>query len=107
VLVFRNDYSIAFCGGRGGSDEYHGGVAGLDLLVTARNFGVVLATLALAIDDDDGEVGVEEGEGAVLEGAGGVALGVDVADLFDFEGALVGDVLVAPLSEYEHASRVL
>tara|TARA_R110002072_G_scaffold246020_3_gene405279 strand:+ start:626 stop:871 length:246 start_codon:yes stop_codon:yes gene_type:complete len=81
VLIFRYDYCAGLGAGLGAGDEYLGGVAGFDLVVAARYFVVVLV---FAVDYDDGEVGVQEGEGAVLEGARGVALGVDVADFFDF-----------------------
>jgi hypothetical protein len=43
---------------------------------------------------------VDQGEGAVLEFAGGIGLGVDVGDFLELEGALPGDgVLVAAAQE--------
>lgn len=40
----------------------------------------------IAAEGDDGEIGVDEGNRAVLHLAGRVAAGVEVRDLFKFEG---------------------
>ena len=52
-------------------------------------------------DADDGEVFVDEGVGAVLHLAGGVAFGVDVGDLLELEGTLEGDGVVDAAAEEE------
>ena len=57
-------------------------------------------------DDDDGEGLVDEGVGAVLHLAGGVALGVDVGDLFELEGALERDGVVDAAAEEEEVAGV-
>ncbi len=55
-------------------------------------------------DADDGEGFVDEGVGAVLHFAGGVAFGVDVADLFELEGAFEGDGVVDAAAEEEEVA---
>ena len=52
-------------------------------------------------DADYGEGLVDEGVGAVLHLAGGVAFGVDVGDLFEFECAFEGDGVVDAAAEEE------
>ena len=52
-------------------------------------------------DADDGEGFVDEGVGAVLHLAGGVAFGVDVGDLLELEGAFEGDGVVDAAAEEE------
>ena len=52
-------------------------------------------------DADAGERLVDEGVGAVLHFAGGVAFGVDVADLLELEGTLEGDGVVDAAAEKE------
>ena len=52
-------------------------------------------------DADDGESFVDEGVGAVLHLAGGVAFGVDVGDLLELEGAFEGDGVVDAAAEEE------
>jgi hypothetical protein len=52
-------------------------------------------------DADDGEGLVDEGVGAVLHLAGGVAFGVDVGDLLELEGAFEGDGVVDAAAEEE------
>ena len=87
VFIFRDDHcgscgvGIGVCVWLLCSYYYLGRVTSFDFLVAARYFVVVLI---FAIDYDDGEVGVEESEGSVFEGAGGVALSVNVAYFFDF-----------------------
>lgn len=68
---------------RGESED--GASSGLDFHEVAEHLfkGAFVAAHA-----DDSEVGVDEGDGAMLHFAGGVALGVDVADLLEFEGGL-------------------
>ena len=57
-------------------------------------------------DGDQRHLGVEQRDGAVLQLAGRIALGVDVADLLELEGALERDrVADAPADEHE-AARV-
>ena len=55
-------------------------------------------------DADDGEGFVDEGVGAVLHLAGGVAFGVDVGDLLELEGAFEGDGVVDAAAEEEERS---
>lgn len=58
-------------------------------------------------DADYGERFVDEGVGAVLHLAGGVAFGVDVGDLLQLEGAFEGDGVVdAPAEEEEVVGAV-
>src|ERR1039458_2866404 len=52
-------------------------------------------------DADDGEGLVDEGVGAVLHLAGGVAFGVDVGDFFQLERAFEGDGVVDAAAEEE------
>ena len=52
-------------------------------------------------DADDGEGLVDEGVGAVLHLAGGVAFGVDVGDLLELERAFEGDGVVDAAAEEE------
>ena len=52
-------------------------------------------------DADDGQRLVDEGVGAVLHLSGGVALGVDVADLLELESALEGDGVVDAAAQEE------
>ena len=52
-------------------------------------------------DDDDGKGLVDEGVGAVLHLSGGVAFGVDVADLLELERALERDGVVDAAAEEE------
>ena len=52
-------------------------------------------------DADDGERLVDEGVGAVLHLAGGVAFGVDVGDLLELERAFEGDGVVDSAAEEE------
>ena len=49
---------------------------------------------------------VDEGVGAVFHFAGGVAFGVDVADLFELEGAFEGDGVVDAAAEEEEVAGV-
>jgi hypothetical protein len=66
--------------------------AGGDLLNVAEGFFVLEdaggIVGVLGGDADDGEGFVDEGVGAVLHLAGGVAFGVDVGDLLELECAL-------------------
>lgn len=56
-------------------------------------------------DADDGERLVDEGVGAVLHLAGGVAFGVDVGDLLELERAFEGDGVVDAAAEEEEVVR--
>ena len=58
-------------------------------------------------DADDGEGFVDEGVGAVLHLAGGVAFGVDVGDLLELERAFEGDGVVDAAAEEEEVARVV
>jgi hypothetical protein len=55
-------------------------------------------------DADDGEGFVDEGVGAVLHLAGGVAFGVDVGDLLELECAFEGDGVVDAAAEEEEVA---
>jgi hypothetical protein len=55
-------------------------------------------------DDDDGEGLVDEGVGAVLHLAGGVAFGVDVGDFLELERAFEGDGEVDAAAEVEEVA---
>ena len=55
-------------------------------------------------DADDGEGLVDEGVGAVLHLAGGVAFGVDVGDLLELEGAFERDGVVDAAAEEEEVA---
>ncbi len=72
-------------GGAFGDKGEDGSAAGLDLHEVAEHF---FEGVAVAAHADDDEVGVDEGDRAVFHFAGGIALGIDVADLFKFEGGL-------------------
>ena len=52
-------------------------------------------------DADDGEGFVDEGVGAVLHFAGGVAFGVDVGDFLELERAFEGDGVMDAAAEEE------
>ena len=69
---------------------------GLFVLEDAGGVGGVLGG-----DADDGEGFVDEGVGAVLHLAGGVAFGVDVGDLLELERAFEGDGVVDAAAEEE------
>ncbi len=71
-----------------GGDRDDTAAAGLDLLNIADDF-VVLA--ALGRDEDDGHALIDQRDRAVLHLGGGHALGVDVADFFEFERAFERD----------------
>jgi len=55
-------------------------------------------------DADHGERLVDEGVGAVLHLAGGVAFGVDVGDLLELEGAFEGDGVVDAAAQEEEVA---
>ncbi len=77
-----------------GADGDDAAAPGFDLLDVGEGLFV---DGVLGAEDHHGELAVDEGDGAVLHLAGGVALGVDVADLFELEGPFGGDgELVAP-----------
>ena len=79
--------------------------AGGDLLNVAEGLLVLedggWVGRVLGGDDNDGEGLVDEGVGAVLHLAGGVALGVDVGDLLELERALQRDGVVDAAAEEE------
>ena len=66
----------------------------------------LLEELVRGSDDYDRHVGVNERDGAVLELAGGVALGVDVADLLELQRSLERDGKMHSPAE-EKAARLL
>src|SRR5579883_2269134 len=94
------DFGVAF-----GSERDDLAGARLDLLEVGH--GLFVADDGQGIvgvaggDDDDGQVLVDEGIGAVLHFAGGVALGVNVGDFLQLEGAFEGDGVVDAAAEEE------
>ena len=66
----------------------------------------LLEELVRGGDDHDRHVGVNERDGAVLELSGGVALGVDVADLLELQRPLERDGEMHSPAE-EKAARLL
>src|SRR5579859_664958 len=52
-------------------------------------------------ENDDGKIFVDEGVGAVLHFAGGIAFGVDVRNFLELEGAFEGDGIVNAATEIE------
>ena len=80
-----------------------GTIAGADFVNAAHNLRV---EDVLGHKGNDRGVGIDEGDGAVLELGGRQALGVDIADLFEFEGALVGERLQEPATDEEEAAVV-
>ena len=68
-------------GGAMGSKGEDGAAAGFDFHEVAEHFllGALIAAHAY-----DSEVGVDEGDGAVFHFSGGIAVGIDVGDLFEF-----------------------
>ena len=99
------DVVVAFC--RDGDDP--AGTRG-DLLDVGEGFFVLEDAGGvggvLRGDADDGEGFVDEGVGAVLHLAGGVALGVDVGDLLELERAFEGDGVVDAAAEEEEVVDV-
>ena len=94
------DLFVAFDG-----DGDDSAAAGGDLLNVAEGFFVLEdaagVVRVLGGDADYGEGFVDEGVGAVLHLAGGVAFGVDVADLLELERAFEGDGVVDAAAEEE------
>ena len=97
------DVGVAFDGD--GDDAAAAGGYFLDvaegLFVLEDRAGVVGV---LGGDADYGEGFVDEGVGAVLHLAGGVAFGVDVGDLFELEGSFEGDGVVDAAAEEEEVA---
>jgi hypothetical protein len=58
-------------------------------------------------DADYGEGSVDEGVGAMLHLAGGVAFGVDVGDFFELEGSFEGDGDKVVLSRVHRYPQIL
>src|SRR5579859_1635832 len=52
-------------------------------------------------EDDDGKIFVDEGVGAVLHFASGIAFGVDVGNFLELEGAFERDGIVNAAAEIE------
>ena len=88
----------------GGDGDDAAGACG-DLLDVGEGFLVALDAGGVVEvaggDADDGEGLVDEGVGAVLHLAGGVAFGVDVGDLLELERAFEGDGVVDAAAEEE------
>jgi len=104
VLYEACDFVVAF--GGDGDDAAAAGGYFLDVgegLFVLEDAGGVCGVFGG--DADDGERFVDEGVGAVLHFAGGVAFGVDVADLFELEGAFEGDGVVDASAEEEEVAR--
>ena len=89
---------VVALGGDGDDDA----VAGAHLFDVAEHLGVVLV---LHGDRDDRHALVDQRDGAVLHLAGGVALGVDVADLLELERALHRDGVLQAAAEEEEVLR--
>ena len=86
-------------------DGYHDSVArfhfldvGYRLFVAGHGGGVGFIARG---DDDYRQIFVNQGVGAVLHFAGGIAFGVDVGNFFQFERAFEGDGVVDAASEVE------
>ena len=60
---------------------------GLDLLHIGD---YLLVLLVVGGDKQHGHIGIDEGDGAVLHLGSGIALGMDIADFLELEGALEG-----------------
>ena len=107
VLDELADLVVAF-----GGDGDDAAAAGGDFLNVARGFFRTCRTLesgssgSLVAMHDDGEGLVDEGVGAVLHLAGGVAFGVDVGDLLELERAFEGDGVVDAAAEEEEVAGV-
>ncbi len=74
------------------------------LLITQHGARVVLV---LRGDNDDGQILVDQRIGTVLHFAGGIAFGVNVGDLFQFERALKGNREVNAAAKEEKVLRAL
>ena len=100
VLDLGGDLAVAL---DGDGDDAAG--AGGDLLNVAEGLLVLEdgggVGGVLGGDADDGQRLVDEGVGAVFHLSGGVALGVDVADLLELERSLEGDGVVDAAAEEE------
>ncbi len=77
------DLVVAF-----GGDGDDGAFAGADHGEVGHGFVV---HGVLGYEEDGGGFGIDEGDGAVFHFGGGVALGVDVGDFLELEGAFEGD----------------
>src|SRR5271165_7125039 len=82
----------------GGDDGDDDAVAGFDFFYVGDAFFVACDGIGIVFvaggEDDDREIFVDEGVGAVLHFSGGIAFGVDVGDFFEFEGAFERDGIV-------------
>ena len=93
----------------GGDGDDLAGARG-DFLDIGERFFVALDGVAVGVvfggEDDDGERLVDEGVGAVLHLAGGVAFGVDVGNFLELERAFEGDGVVDAAAEEEEVAGV-
>ena len=84
-------------------DRDHAGTAGADLLDVRDDLGVQRERVARARHDHEHELaGLDQRDRAVLELAGGEALGVDVGELLELERALERDRVSDVAAEEEH-----
>ena len=78
----------------GGNGDHAAG-AGFHFLQIRNRFLIAQhrsrVVVVLRGDDDDGQIFVDQRIGTVLHFAGGIAFGVNVGDLFQFERALKGN----------------
>ena len=82
-MLAEGRHGLVAVGGNGHAD----GAAGVDLLDVRHG----LVVHAVCRDDGHhGEARLKKGDGPVLYLAGGIGLGVQVADLLELEGTLVG-----------------
>src|ERR1039458_7644440 len=98
MLVASGGYGDDLTGARG------------DFLDVGQRLFVALDGVAVGLvfggEDDDGEGLVEEGVGAVLHLAGGVAFGVDVGNFLELERAFERDGVVDAAAEEEEVAGV-
>ena len=57
-------------------------------------------------DDDDGDVLVDQRDGPVLQFARRIALGVDVGNFLELQGAFERDRIIDAAAEEQHVTRI-
>ncbi|MPM15727.1 hypothetical protein SDC9_62099 [bioreactor metagenome] len=82
------------------------GASGADLLDVGDHLVVQLVAAPRRHHDEHRHARLDDGDRAVLELAGGEALGVQVGDLLELEGALEGDRVADVAAEEEHRGLV-